>query len=265
MEVMEKEEGDVIVFLTIATTGLRENDFQPEICQITLVNEAGHKLLSKCVLPEGNFQREASQFNGFTIEIIDGKRCLMHHSKEVKAHSLHKVINDLITEISAIRAQVRGRIVLAGYYNQKYDIPLLVSEMKRCDVSTMKLINMNVVCADLYQLVYNNQCTLMPQHGGNFKMTTVYNVLCCDNKPHKHDSVKDAEKLRAIYSKISGKIERQTFETCVFSFPCESQVVLQVVGGVQQQPRAHGGVKRQNIEGEEEQGTKRPCRGTDTN
>ena len=96
MEVMKKEEGDVIVFLTIATTGLSGNDFQPEICQIKLVNEAGHKLFSKCVLPEGNFQREASLFNGFTIEIIDGKRCLMRHSKEVKAYSLYKVIDDLL-------------------------------------------------------------------------------------------------------------------------------------------------------------------------
>ena len=260
---MEKEKSDVIVFLTIATTGLRGNDFQPEICQITLVNEAGHKLFSKCVLPEGNFQHGASQFNGFTIEIIDGKRCLMRHSKQVKAYSLDKVIDELIAEISAIRAQVHRRIVLAGFYNQKYDIPLLVSEMKRCDVSTQKLINMNVVCADLYQLVYNNQYTLMPQHGGNLKMTTVYNVLCCDNKPHKHDSVEDAEKLRAIYSKISEKIERRTFETCVFSFPCESQVVIQAVGSIQQQP--NGGTKRQSIEGEEEQATKRPCRGTNTN
>ena len=260
---MEKKDDDVIVFLTITTTGLNRCGFVPEICQITLVNQAGHKLFSECVLPERNFQRGASLFNGFTIETVNGKRCLMRHSKEVKSYSLDKVIDDLLTEISAIRAQVSGRIVLAGYYSQEYDIPLLINEMKRCDVSTQKLVNMNVVCADLYQLIHDNLFTLMPMYGGDLKMTTVYNILCCDNKPHKHDSVEDAEKLRAIYSKISGKIERQMFEMCVFSFPCESRVVIQAVGSIQQQP--NGGIKRQNTEGDEEQATKRPCRGTNTN
>ena len=257
-----EESDDVIVFLTIATTGLNRNGFVPEICQITLQNQAGRKLFCEYVLPERNFQPGASRFNGFTIDIIGGKRCLMRNSKVVKAYSLDKVLDDLITEISAIRAQVSGRIVLAGYCNQTYDIPVLVSEMKRCDVSTQKLINMNVVCADLYQVVYNNQKTLIPWHFGDLKMTSVYNVLCRDNKPHKHDALEDADKLRAIYGQICGKIERQTFETYVFSFPAEDEVCIPATRSVQQQPR--GTVKRRSIKGdhEEEQATnsKRPCR-----
>lgn len=254
---MDKKDDDVIVFLTIATTGLYQNGFVPEICQVVLVNQAGHTLFSKCVVPERGFQPEASLFNGFTIEIVDGRRCLMRNLKEVKAYSLDKVIDDLITEISAIRAQVAGRIILVGYYNHKYDIPLLVSEMKRCEVSTQKLVNMNVVAADLYQVVYSNQATLMPMHCGDFKMTTVYNVLCGDKKSHKHDAVEDARKLRAIYSKVQGKIKRQTFETSVFSFPTEDNADIPAMGGTQQRPR--GAVKRRSLGGEEEQGTKKPC------
>ena len=261
---MEKKDDDVIVFLTIATTGLSQNGFVPEICQITLMNQAGRKLFSKCVLPERDFQRRASLFSGFTIEIIDGKRCLMHNSKEVKAYSLNKVIDDLITEISAIRAQVSGRIILAGYYNQKYDIPLLVSELKRCDVSTQKLINMDIVCADLYHLVCSNRATLMPKHGGDLKMTTVYNILCCDNQAHKHNAVEDANKLRAIYCNLSGKIEKHVFEASVFSLPTEDGVGAHAaVGSVQQlQPRG-AAVKRQSVKGdhEEELAKKKPCRG----
>ena len=259
---MEKkgESDDVVVFLTIATTGLNRDGFVPEICQITLQNQAGHRLFCKCVLPERNFQPGASLFNGFTIDIIGGKRCLMRDLKVVKAYSLDKVLDDLITEISAIRAQVSGRIVLAGYYNQLYDIPVLVNEMKRCDISTQKLIKMNVVCADLHQVVRKNKATLMPRHRGNFKMTSVYNVLCGDNKPHKHDALEDADKLRAIYSQICGKIERQTFETYVFSFPAEEdEVGIPATRSMQQQPR--GTIKRRSIEGEEEQATKRPCCG----
>jgi DNA polymerase III epsilon subunit-like protein len=258
---METEKGDdVVVFLTIATTGLNRNGFVPEICQITLQNQAGHRLFCKCVLPERNFQPGASLFNGFTIDTIDGKRCLLRHSKVVKSYPLDKVIDDLITEISAIRAQVSGRIVLAGYFNQKYDIPLLVSEMKRCDVSTQKLINMNVVCTDVYQVVRNNQMTLMPWHLDDLKMTTVYNVLCGDNKPHKHDALEDADKLRAIYGQICGIMETQTFETSVFSFPAEDEVGIPAMGSGQQGPRGTRAVKRQSIEGEDEQATKRPCR-----
>jgi hypothetical protein len=256
----KKRDDDVVVFLTIATTGLNENGFVPEICQIIIQNQAGCKLFCEYVLPEREFQPEASEFNGFMIDIIGGKRCLMRHSKVVKAYPLDKVLDDLIIGIKAIREQlqVSGRIILAGWYNQDYDIPVLVSEMKRCAVSTQKLINMNVVCADLYQVVRNNQMTLMPRHGGNFKMTTVYNVLCGDNKPHQHDALEDADKLRAIYSKICGKIKRQTFETSVFSL---DEVDIPATGSMQQRPHGTRAVKRQSIEGEEQQqATKRPCR-----
>ena len=114
----------------------------------------------------------------------------------------------------------------------------------------------------MVQVVRNNQVTLMPWHCGNFKMTTVYNVLCGDNKPHKHDALEDTDKLRAIYSQIRGKIKRQTFETSVFSFPAEEdEVCIPATRSMQQQP--HGTVKRRSIEGdhEEQQATnsKRPC------
>ena len=257
-----KDNRDVIVFLTVATTGLKKNGFMPEICQITLVNEAGHKLFCKYVLPERSFQAGASLFNGFTItESMDGKRQLMRHSKEVKTHALDKVMDDFLLEISSIRAQVSGRIVLTGYYCQEYDIPLLMTEMTRCDVSMDKLSNMDVVCVDVFNLVRNNRNTLLPRHGGNIKMTTVYNVLCGANNSHMHDAVEDADKLRAIYSKISDLVDKQTFEECVFSFhdvPIWNQVDS---CGSLQQPR--GTTKRQNTEGgatQEEMAVKKPCK-----
>ena len=248
---MEKVTGDSVVFITLATTGLEENGFVPEICQLTLANEADRKpFFNKYILPKRAFQPEASEFNGFTIITgEDGKHQLMQHDKEVKIHSPDKVMNDLMKEISSIRSQVSGRIVLAGYCCQDYDIPVLRREMTKCNVSAQKLsmTDMNIVCADLYQLIRSNRSTLLPNHRGNLKMTTVYNVLCGANNPHTHDAVEDAEKLRVIYSKIRSKVDRQKFESCVFSFPCDGddQVATE---SVQQQPC--GALKRQNIKSE---------------
>lgn len=213
-----KAREDAVVFLAIATTGLRDPGFDPEICHITLINQAGRKLFSKHVLPQRDFQADASFFNGFTIELVDGKRHLMRNTKEVKTYSLDKVVSDFLIEISSIRAQVSGRIVLAGYNCQDFDIPMLVSEMSKCDISMEKLSNMNVVCADLYKLVRHNRYTLLPNHHGNLKMTTVYNVLCGAQNPHMHDALEDAEKLRAIYNEIEGLIDNQIFERYVFPF-----------------------------------------------
>ena len=142
----------------------------------------------------------------------------MHHGKKVKAYPLEKVINDFLLEISSIRAQVSGRIVLIGYYCQKFDMPLLMEEVHKCGISLgEKFDEMNVVCADLYQLFFHNRCTLLPRHGGNLKMTTVFNVLCGTQHAHRHDAVEDAEKLRAIYGKLVGLVDEQTFERCIFS------------------------------------------------
>ena len=246
---MEKVIDDSVVFLTIATTGLKKNGFVPEICQLTLTNEAGCKLFNKYILPERAFQPNASKYNGFTIITVGGKRRLMRHAKEVKIHSLDKVMNDLMKEISAIRAQVSGRIVLAGYNCENYDIPVLRRELTRCNVSAQMLTDMNIVCADVYQLIRSNRSSLLPNHCGNLKMTTVYNVLYGANNPHMHDAMEDAEKLRAIYCQINSILDRQMFERCVFSFSSD-QVIIQAIGNVQQQPC--GAIKRQSIKSEDD-------------
>lgn len=53
----EDLESDVKIFLAVASTGLMQPDFDPEICQITLTKQDGTKLFSKYVLPQRSFQK----------------------------------------------------------------------------------------------------------------------------------------------------------------------------------------------------------------
>ena len=169
----------------------------------------------------------------------------MRHAKEVKACALEKVANDFLLEISSIRAQVSGRIVLIGYNNKKFDMPLLMEEFSKCSITLRdRFCKMNVVCADLYQLLMFNRNRLLPGHSGDLKMTTVFNVLHKTQHAHKHDSVEDADKLRAIYEKLKGLVDKKTFERCIFSV---SQ--LEEVPGVRQPQMVYrNSVKRQNDE-----------------
>ena len=52
---------------------------------------------------------------------------------------------------------------------------------------------MNIICADLYQLVIRNRYRLLTHHSGDLKMTTVFNVLYGTQRTHSHDSVEDSE------------------------------------------------------------------------
>lgn len=168
----------------------------------------------------------------------------MRHAKEVKAYPLEKVVNDFLREISSIREQVSGRIVLIGYNCQKFDMPIMIEEFSKCSISlSEKFGKMNVVCADLYQLLLHNRHRLLPRHGGDLKMTTVFNVLYGTQHAHRHDSVEDAEKLRAIYEKFVGLVDEQTFETCIFSVS-----ELEDVPQFRQQMVHRNSVKRQNDE-----------------
>ena len=137
----------------------------------------------------------------------------------MKTSPLSDVMEEFLEAISSIRSQVDGRIVLIGYNNAKYDMEVMKTELLRCGVSTEKISSMNVVCADLFQFVRKNWKLLFPVYPGNLKMTTVYNELCGDQKKYQHDALEDAEKLRKIYHAISGRVDKRTFETCIFPFP----------------------------------------------
>lgn len=50
------DKSDVPIVHTIATTGLIQPDFDPEICQLALTKVDGKKLFGKYVLPERSFQ-----------------------------------------------------------------------------------------------------------------------------------------------------------------------------------------------------------------
>ena len=173
----------------------------------------------------------------------------MRHAKKVKAYALEKVVNGFLLEISSIRAQVSGRIILIGYNNKMFDMPLLMQEFSKCSIPLSETFcKMNVVCADLYQLLMYNRNRLLPGHRGDLKMTTVFNVLYGTQHAHRHDSVEDAEKLRDIYEKLIGLADRKTFETCIFSV---SQ--LEEVPGIRQPQMVHrNSIKRQSDESESE-------------
>ena len=184
----------------------------------------------------------ARDFNGFQIAVVKGKRHLMRNGNQVKAYALEKVVDDFLLEISSLRAQVSGRIVLTGYNNKNFDIPLLTKECSKIGISlSERFADMDIVCADLYQLLFHNRYTLLPLHDGDLKMTTVYNVLCRAQQAHRHDAIEDAEKLRAIHGKLVGPGFAQTFKTCIFS-------VFQSPVARQPQLPWRRSVKRQNFE-----------------
>jgi len=198
---------DTKLFLTIATTGLRDDahpEFRPEIVQLSLASAEGDELLTKCIVPTGSFQQEASNFNGYTIrKTKSGKRKLLRYGKKVKTVPLKQAIRNLLEEIKAQREQAPpgGRILLMGYYSKLYDIPVLENEMQECGLSTEQLNSM-VTCADLYCLIRSKRRQIIPNHEGDLKMTTIYNELCGRQDLHMHNAVEDSQKLVAIYSKV---------------------------------------------------------------
>ena len=177
----------------------------------------------------------------------------MRHSKVMKTSPLCDVMYNFLDELSAIRAQVPGRIVLIGYNSKEYDMEVMRREMLRCGLSSEKISTMNIVCADLLQFVRNNRQSLLPFHAGDLKMTTVYNQLCRAHSKYKHDALEDAEKLRAIYCTIIDRVPKKKFEDCIFPFPvvaaiAKSDTVIQGQGACEpQQPRRS--IKRENVEG----------------
>lgn len=177
----------------------------------------------------------------------------MRHSKVMKTSPLCDAMYNFLDELSAIRAQVAGRIVLIGYNSKEYDMEVMRREMLRCGVSSEKISTMNIVCADILRLVRNNRQNLLPFHAGDLKMTTVYNQLCHAHSKYKHDALEDAEKLRAIYCTIIDRVPMEKFEDCIFPFPvvtavAKSDTVIQGQDTCElQQPRRS--IKRENVEG----------------
>ena len=235
------EDVDNVAIIALASTGLFKGNFDPEVCQITLMKPNGTKLFSKYVLPERSFQKgmyinvymctelkfgvqrmftllftDASRFNGFTIEEVDGKRHLMRNGEVVKTYPLQKILKEFQNTISSFRAQVSGRIVLVGYYCHAFDIRLLMQEMKRCQFSGEIFSENNVVFADLYELVRFKRYDLF-RFCKDLKMTTVYNAVCKAQELHNHDAIEDAKKLGAIYTHIKGLVDKQTFQRFIFS------------------------------------------------
>ena len=217
---------DTNLFLAIATTGLREcsadPEFRPEIIQFALASSEGVNLLTKCIVPAGAIQPDASKVNGYSIKKDEnGKRKLMRHGKEVKTVGLNQAIHDLLVEIEAQceQASPGGRIVLIGYNSKKYDMPVLEDEIRECGLSTdREPLNSKVICADLYDLIRTNRDQIFPSDNWpkNFRMTTVYNELCGKRELHVHNAVEDARKLAAIYDKVKQyDIDIQPF---MFSF-----------------------------------------------
>jgi len=197
---------DTKLFLTIATTGLWDDDdpeFRPEIVQLCLASAEGDELLTKCIVPTGTFQPEASKFNGYTIrKTKNGKRKLLRNGKKVKTVPLKRAIKTLLKVIKAQGEQAPpgGRILLMGYNSKMYDIPVLENEMRECGLSTEPLNS--VICADLYLLIRSKSHQILPNHRGDLKMTTIFNELCGRQERHMHNAVEDVQKLVAIYDEV---------------------------------------------------------------
>ena len=197
---------DTKLFLTIATTGLWDDDdpeFRPEIVQLSLASAEGDELLTKCIVPTGSFQPEASRFNGYTIrKTRNRKRKLLRNGKKVKTVPLKRAIKTLLKVIKAQGEQAPpgGRILLMGYNSKKYDIPVLENEMRECGLSTEPLNS--VICADLYLLIRSKSHQILPNHRGDLKMTTIFNELCGRQERHMHNAVEDVQKLVAIYDEV---------------------------------------------------------------
>ena len=215
---------DTKLFLTIATTGLRDHahpEFRPEIVQLSLASAEGDELLTKCIVPTGTFQPEASKFNGYTIrKTKNGKRKLFRNGKKVKTVPLEQAIHNLLEVIKAQREQAPsgGRILLMGYNSKEYDIPVLENQMRECGLSTEPQWSM-VICADLYLLIRSlvKSHQILPNHQGDLKMTTIFNELCGRQERHMHNAVQDAQKLIAIYDKVKEfDIEPFTFQFKAF-------------------------------------------------
>ena len=126
---------DTKLVLTIATTGLREYNFRPEIIQFILASSEGCNLLVRCTVPTGAIQQEASKFNGYTIRKREsGKRALMRHGRKVKTVALKQAIHDLFEDIEAQSEQAPGgRIILMAIVLKRVTYLLLRMKFESVD------------------------------------------------------------------------------------------------------------------------------------
>ena len=198
------------IILAMATTGL--DIYKDEICQLGLFYQGVQRCFKWCehILPNRGFHSEASEINGFSKEIIDGKLSLCWKDKGNSSKTKTCRTYPVKTVMKHFQRQIRqfslnGKRILLVVYNAQYDVNILFRTMNECGISTKFLTKLNIGFVDMYKLVKSMSNELPGIE--NFKQRTVYNHLFNDpqDKKHVHDVHKDVMTLLSIFkgSKLS--------------------------------------------------------------
>jgi DNA polymerase III epsilon subunit-like protein len=169
------------IFYDLETNGL--DYYTTGIMQITMIDIDGNVLLNQYCYPYDN------RIDGTHIHGIDEKKLVDNNA--IQTVDLCILIKNIIRSIYD-----RQDVYLIAYNNFGYDQIILENNYKKCNI---KLPN-NWYFIDLFPIVKEIYPNIKP----NYKLSTVYEVLCENNGPiNYHCALQDTMCLYEIYKKIA--------------------------------------------------------------
>ena len=189
------------------TTGFFVTD---EICQIAAVDyhDAKQNPFMVLIRPSHEFHPRASLTNGFSISRdCSGERVLSKSGSHLEATSLIEGTRAFFDYLCQ-KSRPGMKTVVIGYNMKGFDIRMLLSAFKKCEITTAELEACGIGFADAFPLIKEMREN---KFAGiqDFKLQTVYAFLFGERSVNlTHDALKDAEHLQNILSHLSVPLER---------------------------------------------------------
>jgi len=171
-----------VVLYDLETNGL--DYYTTCILQMSLLNDDGSVLLNKYVFPLDE------RIEGTHIHGIDSKKLVENNA--ITTYELFTILKKIIRELFG-----RDNVYFIAYNNFGYDQVILENNFKKCNMS----IPQNWYFIDLFPIVKELHPTIKP----NFKLATVYNILCKrddDNDINFHCALEDTKCLHKIFMMV---------------------------------------------------------------
>lgn len=177
----QKQSQDIrIIHFAVATTGLLGQD--SEICQISAMGEDDETPWSVNILPRGEIQHSASDYNGYTTKIgSDGIKHLFQHGVKVEVCSLSEGLKCFRRYVISKANNSTHTTVLLGWNSQSFHISLLLKQLRKCGLSVKRLEDRGICYGDPYLMIKQTRENF-PQltRVSNLNLPSVYQHLCPD-------------------------------------------------------------------------------------
>lgn len=170
-----------IVLYDLETNGL--DYYTTCILQMSLLNDDGSVLLNKYVFPLDE------RVEGTHIHGIDSEKLVKNNA--ITTYELFTILKKIIRELFG-----RESVYFIAYNNFGYDQIILENNFKKCNMT----IPQNWYFIDLFPIVKELHPSIKP----NFKLATVYSILCKDSDENIkfHCALEDTKCLHQIFMMV---------------------------------------------------------------